>query len=418
MAVVTIPYKPRPEQRIEHNAHKRFNVLVAHRRWGKTVYAINELMKNVIPCRHKNPRGAYFAPLYKQAKNIAWDYLKEFSRGIPGVTFNEAELRADYPNGARIMLYGSDNPDAIRGIYLDYCVLDEVAQMPARLFTEIIRPALADRQGGCLMIGTPQGRNQFYNYYEMAGGKPDWHRAMHPASTSGVLPKKELDAARELMSGREYEQEFELSWSAAIRGAFYGAEMSKASQDGRIGLVPYDKAHRVITAWDLGIRDKTAVWFIQACGNRYHAIDYEDYENVGLPDIIKHISTKPYTYVQHIAPPDIKVRELGSGQTRKHIARQLGVNFTHLKSIPSVEDGIEAVRSMLGRFWFDQEHCQDGIEALIQYRNELDDKKGLFKPRHDWTSHAADAMRYFCTTPLQSEEWTDIDYTERYRSTG
>ena len=145
MGEITIPYKPRDEQQLEHDRLVRFNVLVCHRRWGKTVFAINQLIRDIISCSEDNPRGAYVAPLLKQAKAIAWDYLKYFSRAIPGIIINESELRIDYPNAGRIRLYGADNPDSLRGLYHDSVVLDEVAQMSPRLWSEVIRPALSDR---------------------------------------------------------------------------------------------------------------------------------------------------------------------------------------------------------------------------------------------------------------------------------
>jgi len=162
MTEVVIPYKPRDLQKTIHNDLKRWNVLVCHRRFGKTVFAINELLKGAMMSRLNNPRFAYLAPTYKQAKSIAWDYLKEYSRPIPGIKINESELRIDYPNGARIQLYGCDSPDALRGIYLDGAILDEYAQMPRNLFGEVIRPALSDRTGWAIFIGTPKGHNAFH----------------------------------------------------------------------------------------------------------------------------------------------------------------------------------------------------------------------------------------------------------------
>ena len=116
-------------------------------------------------CQRENARVAYLAPLYRQAKSVAWDYVKHFTRPIPGVKYNEQELRADFPNGARIQLYGCDSPDSLRGIYLDSVVLDEYAQMSPRVWTEVIRPALSDRRGKAIFIGTPMGHNQFYDRY-------------------------------------------------------------------------------------------------------------------------------------------------------------------------------------------------------------------------------------------------------------
>jgi phage terminase large subunit len=413
VAEIIIPYKPRPEQQVEHDRLKRFNVLVCHRRWGKTVFAVNQLIQDVMTCPLKMPRGSYVAPLFKQAKAVAWDYLKEFSRVIPGTVFNEAELRADYPNGARIRLFGADNPDSMRGLYHDSVVLDEVAQMAPRAWSEVIRPALSDRlvegvhEPRAIFIGTPQGPGMFKRLYDLAGHTDNWYRAMHKASTSGVIPNVELAQVQKEMTEREYDQEFECSFTAAIVGAFYGKEMQAALDGGRIGAVPHDKTHQVITAWDIGIADSTAIWFIQRIGRELHCIDYEEYTNLGLPDIIAHLDTKPYKYEQHIGPHDLNVRELGTGMTRKRQAANLGVRFT-VAPLQPVIDGIEAVRGTISRMWFDRENCELGINCLTLYRNALDDKRGIFKPLHDWSSHGADAMRYFCSTKSATSEWTEL----------
>jgi hypothetical protein len=423
MGEVIIPYQPRPEQQIEHERLVRFNVLVCHRRWGKTYFAINQLIRDIISCPLDNPRGAYVAPWLKQAKAIAWDYLKHFSRPIPGIVINESELRIDYPNGGRIRLYGADNPDSLRGLYHDSVVLDEVAQMSPRIWSEVIRPALSDRltkehEPSAIFIGTPQGPNLFKELYDRAPEREGWQRAMHKASESGVLPDSELRQIKKELTSREYAQEMECDFTAAIVGAFYGREMQDAIEQDRICPVPYDKTHKVITAWDIGIRDSTAIWFVQHVGSEIHLIDYEEYTNIGLPDIIKHIAAKPYSYGQHIGPHDLRVRELGTGLTRLHQARNLGVNFA-IAPQQEVIDGIEAVRGILGRCYFDAEKCEHGINALTLYRNELDDKRGIFKPVHDWTSHAADAMRYFAITRKHDDSWSgDLDYSYLNRAIG
>jgi hypothetical protein len=359
--------------------------------------AINELIRRVLLCKEPNPRGAYIAPFYKQAKNVAWDYLRQFTQDIPGVKFNQSELKVDFPNGARIQLYGGDNPDSLRGIYLDCCVMDEYAQCPPRLWTEVLRPALADRKGSALFIGTPYGRgNAFYDLYQLADKTNDWYRALLTANDTGVIDPDELQAAKDAMSDEEFNQEFLCSWDAAIRGAFFGKAMDLATAEGRITKVPYDETMQVITAWDLGINDATAIWFAQMVGSEIRFIDYQEYQGMSIPAIIRELDKKPYRYSRHIAPHDIKVRELGTGTSRWEVALKLGLRFDVARQLPVI-DGIDAVRSMLGRCWFDEKACFYGLEALRAYRTEYDDKKRVFSnaPLHDWSSHGADAMRYF-----------------------
>ena len=163
MTVRTIEYRPRKLIKPYHNRKERFAIIVAHRRFGKTVAAINDLIKDALTIPRPKVRVAYIAPYYRQAKAIAWDYLLEYTRDIEGVEYNVAELRADFPNGARFRLFGADNPDSLRGLYFDHVVLDEPADFPYRAWPTVIRPSLADRKGRATFIGTPKGKNQFYD---------------------------------------------------------------------------------------------------------------------------------------------------------------------------------------------------------------------------------------------------------------
>ena len=186
---IKIPYAPRTVQQELHDQldKHRWAVVVMHRRAGKTVMAINHLLREAILCTKPNPRYAYIAPTYRQAKQVAWDYLKQFAVNIPMARFHETELRCDLPNGARIQLLGSENPASLRGIYLDMACLDEMADMPENLFPEVIRPALSDREGKALFIGTPRGHNAFFELYEAASASKDWFAATYPASKTGIL---------------------------------------------------------------------------------------------------------------------------------------------------------------------------------------------------------------------------------------
>ena len=268
--LAVIPYAPRPLQRQFHEQRTRFCVLLCHRRFGKTVAAINDLIREAVRTDKPDWRAAYAAPFLGQAKAIAWDYLRRFAAAIPDVRFHETELRCDLPNGARIRLYGVDNPDALRGLYLDDLVLDEPADMPREVWTQILRPALADRKGRALFIGTPNGtENLLYDLWTHAGKGDDaeWSRFHFRASESHALEEAELAAARASMLPEEYAQEFECSFAAAVRGAYYAGLLDTAEREGRLGAVPHDPALPVHTAWDLGMDDATAIWFFQTTGS-------------------------------------------------------------------------------------------------------------------------------------------------------
>ena len=395
---IKIPYSPRPLQMMLHEEmqQKRWAVVVCHRRFGKTVWAINHILRDAILCPKANPRYAYMAPTYRQAKNVAWDYLKQFAGAIPGVKFHETELRCDLPTGARISLLGAENPDSLRGIYLDGCVMDEVAQMPENVFPEVIRPALSDRKGWAAFIGTPKGHNAFYDLYEEASASDDWLCAIYRASETGLLDDEELAAARKTMSEDQYMQEFECSWNANVPGAIYGKELEVAQAEGKITKVPYDPSVKVDTWWDLGVGDSTAIWFTQNVGRAVHVIDFYEARNEGLPHYCKVLVDRKYLYGTHNAPHDIEVRELGSGKSRREVAWDLGLNFRVVPKLP-VEDGIHAAQMLIPRLWIDRDACKDGLEALRQYHRAYNERTRSFRatPVHDWTSHAADAFRYF-----------------------
>lgn len=214
MTVVTLPYAPRQQFVAFHDRKERFAALVCHRRAGKTVASVNDLIRGAALCKLPNPRFAYIAPFYKQAKDIAWSYMRQGVAPLLqyGATITESELRVDLPNGGRVKLYGADNPDSLRGIYLDGVVLDEPAQIDPTLWPEIIRPALADRLGWAVFVGTPKGRNAFYQVWRDAQKAPDWFTMLLRASETGLLLESELAAARSLMSEAQYRQEFECSF--------------------------------------------------------------------------------------------------------------------------------------------------------------------------------------------------------------
>lgn len=369
---------------------------MAHRRAGKTVAVVNDQIRGCLTAPLPNWRAAYIAPLYKQAKAIAWDYVKEFTAPIPGMSINESELRADFPNGARYRLFGADNYDAMRGLYFDDASLDEPADFPANAWPTVIRPALADRKGRATFIGTPKGKNEFWEISEHARKAEDWFHTIHRASETGILDSEELAAALKEMGEDRYAQEFECSFEAAILGAYYGREMKAATDSGRVRHVPYDPALPVWTAWDLGIGDSTAIWFAQFAGAEKRLIDYYETSGVGLDHYAKVLKEKPYLYARHILPHDVEVKELGTGKTRLETLKGLGLSDVAIAPKLPVDDGIQAARSFIAGAWFDEDKCNRGIEALRQYRRDYDEKGRTFRsrPLHDWTSHGADAFRY------------------------
>lgn len=402
--VIEIPYKPRPLQLVIHAALERlrFGAAACHRRFGKTVLAVNHLQKAATLCQKPRPRFAYIAPTYAQGKSISWDYMKHYAGPIPGHGVHESELRIDYPDtgngGAQVRIFGADNPDSLRGLYFDGVVLDEYGLMRPTLFSEVIRPALSDREGWAFFIGTPNGKNQFYDIVQKARSDPSWFCAVYKASETGILSVEELANARQTMTADEYAQEYECSFEASVKGAVYARELQAIREQGRITRVPYDPQLPVDTDWDLGVGDSTAIWFSQSLyTGEVRLIDYYESSGVGLSHYLQVLNDKAqksgYAYGEHWAPHDIEVKELGSGRSRKETAYSLGLNFQVVPKL-SLEDGIHAARMLLPRCWFD-EKTQDGLEALQSYRWDYNTRIHEFKPLpvHDWASHGADAFR-------------------------
>jgi phage terminase large subunit len=391
---ITIDYTPRRQFLGYHSRTQRHAILVCHRRAGKTVATLNDLIMRA--AQAPNGRFAYIAPFYSQAKDVAWEYLKHYAAPLLADSPNESELRVDLVNGARIRLYGADNPERLRGLGFDAIICDEFADWRSGVWSEVLRPALADRQGWVTFIGTPKGKNEFWQLWEVAKGAEAWFRLELKASDTSLIPSAELDAAGGAMSKEQYAQEFECSFDAAITGAFYADELERMKAGKRITRIPIERAIPVHTAWDLGVSDSTAVWFIQCSGKERRLIDYYEASGVGLDHYAKVLEQKNYVWGTHYFPHDIANKELSTGLSRVDTLRRLGIEPEIVPQAATL-DGINAVRRVLDSCWIDPERCERGLEALKQYRRECDDKLKTWKqrPRHDWSSHGADALRTF-----------------------
>jgi hypothetical protein len=408
-------YTPRPFQQYLHSALKRFNVLVCHRRFGKTVFTINEMIDRGMTCGKKNPQYAYIAPTYRQAKVIAWEYLIEFTKNLPGVEVNKSELtvyihrkhridkdengndKAIYEDDKIIFrLLGGDNPDSLRGLYLDGAILDEYAQCDPIIWGQIVRPALADRKGWAIFIGTPKGQNHFFRRYTKALEQPDsWFVAKFKASETGILDQDEIAEMMADMEEDEIEQELECSFTAAILGSYFGHLMNDAKKEDRITTLAYNPSYPVDTFWDLGIGDSLAIWFRQKIGPVYYYIDYLEMNGKGLDYYANELRKRGYNYGRHILPHDGRARDLGTGLTRQETLRNLGFICEIQKKV-AIDDRIMATRTRIRQSYFDAEKCARGIEALFNYQKEWDTKAQDFKtkPKHDWASHGASSFGY------------------------
>jgi len=524
-------YVPRKFQLELHQNLKRFNVLVCHRRFGKTVLAVNHLIHRALCNPLRNPQYAYIAPTYKAAKRIAWQYFVDYTRHLPNVRPNKTELtvyidRPDHidplteekdPDEIKIMLIGADDPDSIRGIYLDGAILDEFAQCDPIIWGQVVRPALGDRkkiarelglyydtsgydlEPWAIFIGTPKGQNHFFRRFkgaedseaycaqyekdhDIAGERiawddfeetygiddntsqkelgqilkkissdvekeykawrkykanSNWMTALFKASETGVLDLDEIEEMTEDLTEDQIRQELECDFNAAILGSYYGNLIVKAREANRICKVPYDSRYPVDTHWDIGVGDKTTIWFRQKVNGKYHYIHYYEQNGQGVDHYIKVldalkefegkkteveegevITGRGFKYGRHVWPHDGKVQEFGSGQSRQETARKKGLKV-EIQPKQRREDRIQASRDRIKISYFDEEHCERGIDCLYNYEKEYDEKLMIFKPtpKHNWASHGADGFGYSSLDDRDSYFEHDITQLSKNRAT-
>jgi phage terminase large subunit len=286
--VITIPYTPRGHFRSLHQSPKRWKFVVAHRRAGKTVALVNQLIRAAITNIRQTPppRYAYIGPSFQQTKDLAWGYLKFYTAAIPGMVYSESELTALFPNGAKITLYGGAAAyERMRGLYFDGAVMDEFALLNPDAWESVVRPCLADYRGFAIVSGTSNGDDHF-NELRMTKVLTDlenWDYFDIKVTMTDALHPDEVDEMQTSMSKYRFAREMMNSFDAPVEGAYFGELMAEADQDGRICKVPHDPKFPVIAWWDLGIRDTNSIWFVQKVGRAIHVIDYMGVTGKGFP---------------------------------------------------------------------------------------------------------------------------------------
>lgn len=427
---IIIDYKPRKWAESLHNTTTRWIVMILHRRAGKTTAVLNHLQRDCI--RIPQSQFAYIGPTYKQTKRIAWDFIKKYSRDIPGIEYNEVELTVKYPNGSKLFLAGSENIDALRGIGLWGVGFDEYPQQPSNLFSEVISKCLADHLGYAIFFGTPKGKEHLYRTYKNAIGNPEWTVIFKTIDDSlrdetgetienlrQALEDDKRLVAQGMITQDEFNQEWFNSFEAAIKGSYYSEQIASARKENRIGIVPYDRILKVHTIWDLGVGQALGIGFYQRVARETRMIDYWEGEGAeGINDGIVAVQRKEYIYGKHFAPHDINAKELSTGKTRLETAKKLGINFEIVPSVP-VADGINQGKLFFSRLWIDEKKCEKWIDAISQYRSEWDEEKGKFKdiPRKDWTNHCGDVHRYtsLIENEMTNEESNELNILETQR---
>ena len=332
-----------------------------------------------------------------------WGMLKELGQDvIKAAHENTAVLTL--VNDRKIYLKGSDRPDTLRGVGLEYVVLDEYASMKPEVWEMILRPTLADVKGGAMFIGTPKGNNHFKDLRDRADkGDDQWSLLEFKASETNLLDATELASAKNEMGDDKYQQEFECSFNAAVEGSYYGQIINDLEVKNQITTIPKEALSKTYCAWDLGISDSTAIWVAQVVGKEIRLVDFYENHSQGLDTYVTWLRDNGWSDATQLLPHDVVVRELGTGKSRQEMLEEAGLEITVVKKLP-VADGIQAVRRLLPRCWFDK-NVKQGLDALRNYRRNYDEKRNVFfdTPLHDWCSHAADAMRYLAVGLVETD---------------
>lgn len=410
MPTIQIPYKFKPRgyqlgffKAIDSGVQRV--LLVWPRRHGKDKSCFNALVKKAT---ERTGNYYYIFPEYNQGRKALWDNIdKDGMRTIDHVpkgfkqSQNATEMKIELLNGSIIQIVGAADIDRIVGtnpvgvVFSEYSLIDPMVW-------GYIYPILAENGGFAWFNMTPRGKNHGLRLLESAIANDDWYVSHLNAKECGVFSEEELEKIKqeyfELYGDYQlYEQEFMTSFEAPIQGAYFAVHMERAKEDGRIDNVPYDALLPVNTYWDLGIDDSMTIWFVQLFGKEIRFIDYYENSGEGIPHYINHINSRGYNYNQHFAPHDIEVRELTTGVSRRETAQKLGITFQTVPRPSRKQEGIDAIRLILSRSWFDQTKCEKGIDALMSYHKEFDEKRKVYKnqPYHDWSSHAVDGMQTF-----------------------
>ncbi len=384
--------------------------LIWHRRSGKDDIALHRSA-----CAAFERVGNYWhmLPEYAQARKAIWEAVnphtgrqridEAFPMEIREVTRND-EMFIRFKNGSTWQVVGSDSYNRLVGstpigvVYSEWAITNPAARA-------YLRPIFKENNGWQIFITTPRGHNHAYKSFYSARATPGTFTQILTAADTRILTRDQLEEERRAYIGENgedegeaiFQQEYFCSWDAAILGAYYGKEMRKADEQGRIGPVQWDEHLKVYTAWDLGYKDDTAIWFYQVLRGEVRVIDFYSVSGASIEQIADAVKVKPYRYAKHYLPHDARAKTLAAAG--KSIIEQLAshLGFANLAVVPelSVQDGIQAVRQVLPRCWFNEDGCRDGIEALRQYQREYDEDKKAFRqtPRHDWASHPADAFR-------------------------
>ncbi len=396
-------------------------VCIWPRRHGKDLHGLVMLIGEAL--KRKGLYNYYF-PTFSLAKKIVWKGMdkegKPFLDYIPKELMtdkNETDLRLELPNGSLVQLIGTDNINQnVVGVNPVGCLFTEYPlQNP--MAWELTRPILAENGGFAWFLYTPRGRNHGYRLYQTAKEYPrDWflsHLTIRDTTLAdGITPVITPEFVQsEIEQGMDPDlahQEYYTSFDAPMQGAYYGRLLSQAFLADRVGFFPYKPGVPVVSGWDIGTEDPTAIWYAQCIGEEIRLIDYYESVGEGFDHYFKHTMEQPWTNQEVWLPHDVAKTEWGTGNSAEEIAvkafRQVGVSVRLADKLDQLE-GISVVRRLFPRLVFHDPTVgkkkyrgHSGTDALASYHKKWSDEKQEFesKPHHNWASHAADALKSLC----------------------
>jgi phage terminase large subunit len=380
-----------------------------HRRAGKDACCLHWA---AVAAHQRKGNYWHMLPEYAQARKAIWTAVNPIT-GVRIIdecfpkqvrkTTREDQMFIEFLNGSSWQVLGSDRYDSLVGSPPVGVVFSEWALANPAAW-DYIRPILADNDGWALFITTPRGRNHALKLLELARSNSDWFAEVLTVDQTRAISQKVLEGERrELMAlwgedegERLFDQEYNCSFTSPVRGSYYGKVLARIEGAGHIRNLPYDSRYPVVTAWDLGIGDATAIWFVQTIASEVRVIDFYQATGQGLDHYAKILRMKPYSYLEHLLPHDAEARELGTGKTRQETLKRLDIGRIRVIPQQRVDDGINAVRTLLEHCYFDQVKCEKGLDALRSYHCDFDERNNTIRrtPVHDWASHPADAFRY------------------------
>lgn len=365
----------------------------------------------------------YFLPTYAQGKKVIWEAITidgvEFLAFIPPELIeskNSQEMKIKLVNGSIIRVIGTDNFDSIRGTNPRGCVFSEYAYQDPMVW-EVISPILKANKGWAIFNTTPNGKNHAYKMHKMAKDNPRWHTEVLTVNDTDVLTLEDIEEER--AEGKEeamIQQEYYCSYDVGMLGAYYAPYVAEAHTKNHVCSLPYQQLLKVHVAFDLGRNDKTVLIFFQLIGKEIHIIDYYENNGKGVEHYVGILRAKGYVYEKLWLPHDGFARRMESDQT---IAEQFGAAFPEkIGRVPEISllNGINLVRKIFPKLWFDKVSCERLLEALESYRKEYDEQKKEYRPTpvHDWASHPCDAVRYLAVVTELVPGLSINDYREAH----